>query len=184
MRWWGFLKGIPAALVAECGECNRRLQRTDLREFDQRQVCSECFETVLIGAREAMAAMALKAQEPERVCSNCRAMIDPKVSSAWCSVLEIGDERATICKSFIPLTPWEAAPIFADGAVVTDATELWNLVCSDLEESLGSSHRDWLRNTRSNALKGRTLHVDVEDDFTRSWLVARLMPGNLPVAGT
>lgn len=153
------------------------VRKTNLRELGERLLCPHCFTQMLATAEETMRGVALQLNEPDRVCSNCRAMVDPEVGSAWCSVLELGDDRATLCENFVSLKRHEAAiQILGHQARDTGHAEVWNLICSELENSLGSSQVGWLQNTNPTRLEGGVLHVDVLDEYTKSWLVARLMP--------
>jgi len=134
---------------------------------------------VLGSAEGTVHAMLVQANEPERLCSGCAAMVDPAVGSRWCSVVELGDARAVICENFVPLALHHKVAALPSASGSTDPEKLWKLICDEIEAALGPTQLDWLRNTRPDSFEDGCLRVRVSDDYTRSWLVARLMPAIL-----
>jgi chromosomal replication initiator protein len=103
-------------------------------------------------------------------------MIDPAVGSQWCGLFELGDSRAVICDSFVPLKLRTDAAAEEPVEAGADCGMVWSEVRAELDHSLGPAHLSWLANTVPQSLKDRLLRVAVPDDYTRSWLIARLMP--------
>jgi chromosomal replication initiator protein len=170
------LERIPAALLAPCDDCGLPIRRSQLREFGQKHLCPHCFEGIINAAEDTKQAVLIRLNEPDRVCSRCAAIVDPAVGSEWCGVFELGDTRAVICENFVPLELRVAAEEASRGVEATDCLTLWSAVCAELAESLGPTHLDWLANTTPECLQDRILRIAVPDEYTRSWLVARLMP--------
>ncbi len=170
------VKGVPAALLATCATCGAGSRRSELHEFDGAQLCEGCFDLALETAGATMKALLQEKSESDRLCSNCRAMIDPGVSSAWCGILELGATRAVLCDQFVPLTAPEAAA--SDNGVphTPDADEMWHSIVSDLSETLGPTHLAWLEDTTGISLDHSVLRVSVSNDLARAWIVARLLP--------
>ncbi|HEV3311949.1 MAG TPA: DnaA/Hda family protein, partial [Chloroflexota bacterium] len=169
------LNRIPAALMAACDECADAVRKSDLRAFGPKNMCPPCFAGVLATADATMRALLQQNPEPERRCSGCAAMIDPNVGSQWCSILELGDTRALLCQNFVPI----GLRLVADSLPLeksSTADEVWSLVCGELGASLGPTHLDWLAHANATSLEAGILTVGVPDEYTRSWLVARLMP--------
>ena len=168
------------ALVAECGKCVSRVPRATLRDFGEKQLCPDCFAGVLDEAGATMRALLAQKDEPGRRCSGCAAMVDPSVGSQWCSILELGDTRAVLCANFVPLA-LRAEADGLDSSESLDPTQIWGLVCSDLENTLGPTHLGWLEGARPKSIEDGNLLVEVADEYTRAWLVARLMPAIMQV---
>ena len=168
---------VPASLLGSCEQCGIGARRTALREFDGRTWCGSCFTAVLEAARGTIAGLALEISEPDRLCSNCRAMVDPSVGSLWCSVLELGPKRATLCDNFVPLNVHEPAVTSPDPPPTTqDLQALWDVVLGGLSNSLNSTHAGWLADATPVALEDNVLHVGVANEQTRMWLAARFGP--------
>ncbi|GEM_PF-132077 len=174
----GGLTGLPAALVGRCHDCGTVARKSGLRVFGEKSVCPHCYSALLATAEQTMRKVMLDVDEPDRRCGNCLAMVDPAVGSSWCPILELGDERATLCASFTPLAELGATPRPVLSPELT-ASALWALVCDDLQSSLGPTQIRWLQETRAVNRQPGLLQVEVAQEYTRSWLLARLMPAIL-----
>jgi chromosomal replication initiator protein len=153
------------------------VRRQILREFNDQQLCALCFQAVLSSAETLMHSLVIQLDEPDRLCTNCLAMVDPSVSSSWCPILELGNTRAALCQSFTPVTTLEL--VATTDVPEHDPAEMWALICSELEASLGPSHLDWLARATPATFEDRMLGVEVPDEYTKAWLVSRLMPAIL-----
>jgi chromosomal replication initiator protein len=95
-RGSAFARGEIAMLP--CGRCKQPEVPWEMRSFGGKPVCRNCYAATIELAHGAIRAM--PAGEKDRRCSNCRAMQDPTLGSAWCPLIELGDERARICENF------------------------------------------------------------------------------------
>ncbi|HZT95943.1 MAG TPA: chromosomal replication initiator protein DnaA, partial [Chloroflexota bacterium] len=84
--------------------------------------------------------------------------------------------RATICDRFVPLGATDSTPLEPIVGRPTTAADLWARVVEDLSSSLGPAHVAWLDQTAALTLDHSVLVIGVENDLTRSWIVARLLP--------
>lgn len=167
---------VPAALLAECGRCGTAVRRALLRDFGDQVICSTCFETTLQAAQQTKQALLDQLDEPGRLCSRCLAMTDRSVASPWCGVLELGDDRAMICDSFVLQVGSQMSLPASEKEHEVSADELWQSVSIHLAECLGPTHLSLLENTAAETYEGRVLSIAVPDEYTRSWLLARLGP--------
>jgi chromosomal replication initiator protein len=167
---------IPAALLAACDRCAAPTPQWELREFNGRAVCPNCFRATLELARDTIRALQKGRDGPKRRCFNCRAMVDQTVRSAWCPLIELGAERAILCENFVPIALQEARDHMPISSIQQNAEDIWMRVRTDLEATLSSSHAAWLKDTQGVALEGDVLHVQVPNEYTRAWLEARLAP--------
>lgn len=167
----GFAPGEIATLT--CDRCKQQQLPWELRRFGDRAICRACFEATLDLARGAI--RAAPTNEPGRLCRNCRAMQDPSVGSAWCSVIELGDERARICENFVPARLEAVRGEITGGR--TRLLDLWQAAGDELKQSLGEGgYRTWLAQIEPVSLEGSQLVLAVPDAYTRDWLEQRLLP--------
>jgi chromosomal replication initiator protein len=173
----GEFDGVPASMLGWCGQCGGEARRSELREFDGRTLCGSCFQVILTAAQVTMQGVGLDMHEPDRLCSKCRAMVDPTVGSVWCSVLELGPKRATLCDNFVPLETHEKAAEFrAAREKGPDLEQLWDIVRTGLSNPDSSTHAKWLSDASPIELKDNVLKVAVESEQNRRWLDARFGP--------
>lgn len=164
----GFVSGEIATLA--CDRCQRATLPWDLRAYGKMSICRGCYNATLELARGAMRSM--DDSDPSRRCSNCRAMRDPALGSAWCSALELGDERAIICANFVPLS---METLRAKVGARVDVIDIWHAVSEELRARLGEgSFSHWFERITPMSLEGNTLVLGAPDDFTRDWLSQRL----------
>ena len=169
--------GVPAFLLGSCAQCGGSAATASMRDFDGRKLCASCFQVVLTAAEATINGMAVQLREPDRLCSNCRAMVDPAVGSVWCSVLELGPQRASLCENFVPLAVQERATKLSEAQDESqDLEQLWESVCAELRTSANSTHSRWLAEASPISLDNYVLRMGVRDDQTRQWLKARFGP--------
>ena len=156
-----------------CGRCREQRLPWELRTFGEKSICAACFDATLELARGAIRAM--PADEPQRLCSNCRALREPSLGSAWCPLTELGDERARICANFVSIHV-EAARALADGTRVK-AIDVWHAAGEQLRSTLGDeNYRMWFGQAEPVSFEDKRLVLTVPDEFTRDWLQERLQP--------
>jgi len=157
----------------QCARCESQRLPWDVRTFGGKSICSTCYEATLELARGAL--KSLTTDEPERLCSNCRALRHPEFGSAWCGVIELGNERARICANFVPLQVEKARSRVSGGRV--EVIDLWEEVSEHIRSSLGSgNYETWFGQVEPVSLDGRTLTIAAPDGYTRDWLEQRLAP--------
>lgn len=164
-----FARGEIAMLA--CDRCHKERLPWDLRTFGKHSICGECYEATLELARGAIRTM--PRDEPNRACSNCRALRDPSLGSAWCGAIELGDERARICANYVPLE-LEAVrkQIFGGRREVLD---VWRAVSEELRAALGeASFTGWFGQVEAVRVEGGELVLAAPDEYTRDWLEQRL----------
>jgi chromosomal replication initiator protein len=166
-----------------CDRCGSFQLPWELHVFGDKSVCHACYKATLELAEAAI--RAIGNGEPERKCSNCRATRDPSLGSAWCRVLELGDERARICANFVPLNLAAASTEVTGGrAAVID---VWRSVTEELRASLGAAnYENWFSGVEPIDLHETELVLAVPDEYTRDWLERRFQPvvrNALAVAG-
>src|SRR5579864_9307051 len=146
-----FATGEIARLA--CGRCNEQRLPWELRRFGDKSVCPSCYEATLELARAAIRVM--PADEPNRLCSGCRALHNPSLGSAWCTVTELGSERARICANFVPLRIDAARSEVTGGRV--EAIDLWNAVTQELRATLGdNNYQTWFAQVEPVSLDGQS----------------------------
>ena len=165
----GFGGGEIAMLA--CDRCRRPTLPWELRTYGKTSICGICYGATLELAQAAIRATA--DPDPSRRCTNCRAMRDPALGSAWCSAVELGDERATICANFVPLSMEAVRPRLAGSRV--DVIDIWHATSEELRARLGEgSFAHWFERITPVSLEGNTLVLGTADEFTRDWLQQRL----------
>jgi chromosomal replication initiator protein len=167
----GFASGELA--LQTCERCGTTSPPWELRVFGDKSVCRTCY-----GATIELAGAAIKAigsGDADRVCSRCRAMRDPSLGSAWCRVVELGDERARICANYVPLNLASASTEVTGGrAAVID---VWRAAAEELRATLGDTNfGNWFGNVEPIELTGTELVLSVPDEYTRDWLERRFQP--------
>lgn len=176
-----FASGEIATL--ECDRCKKPRVPWDLRSFGSQSICSVCYGATLELATAAIRSM--PQDEPGRLCSNCRAMKDPSLGSAWCAVRELGDERARICANFVSFQI-ELGRAEITGSR-TDVLEVWRRVSEELRPTLGAQNFEtWFGKIEPTSIEGGTLVLAVPDEHTRDWLQQRfhaVIRNALAVAG-
>jgi chromosomal replication initiator protein len=166
-----FTPGDIAPLA--CARCKAQRLPWELRSFGDKAICASCYDATLELARGAIKAM--PSDEPQRRCSNCRALRDPSLGSAWCAVTELGDERARICANFVSIR-LDTARARVPGARAK-AIEVWQAASDELRSTLGEDNfQTWFGQVEPASLEEDRLHLLVQDDFTRDWLEQRLQP--------
>lgn len=154
-----------------CDRCRRPTLPWDLRTYGKTSICRTCYGATLELAEAAI--RSTNDPDPTRRCSNCRAMRDPALGSAWCSAVELGDERATICANFVPLSMEALRPKIAGSRV--DVIDIWHDVSEELRSRLGEgSYTHWFERITPMSVEGNTLFLGTPDEFTRDWLQQRL----------
>lgn len=167
----GFASGQIATLT--CSRCKHEQLPWDLRTFGDKSICGACYQATLELARGAIRAMPIN--EAGRLCANCRALNDPTIGSAWCHVIELGDERARICANFVSVGKQAAREDMSGDR--TRVLDIWRSVSDELSVTLGeSSYRTWFGQTEPIGIEGDHLVLGVPDDYTRDWLDQRLKP--------
>jgi chromosomal replication initiator protein len=164
----GFAPGEIATL--KCDRCQQPQLPWDLRVFGEKSICSKCYHATLELARGAI--KAIGATEKNRLCANCRALRDPSLGSAWCRVIELGDERARICANYVPVNLQLASADVTGGrgAVI----DVWRTACEELRASLGEqTYQTWFGQVEPIELQGNELALAVPDEYTRDWLAQR-----------
>jgi len=167
----GFAPGELGRLP--CDRCGSLQLPWELRTFGDKSVCRGCYTATLELAGAAI--RAIGDGEPQRKCSSCRATRDPSLGSAWCRVLELGDERARICANFVPLNLAAATTEVTGGrAAVID---IWRTVAEELRSSLGeANYENWFSGVEPIELHDTELVLAVPDEYTRDWLERRFQP--------
>ena len=156
-----------------CGRCSAQRLPWELRSFGGKAICGSCYGATLELARAAIRAM--PSNEADRLCKNCRALREPSLGSAWCSVSELGDERARICANFVALRVEEVRSQATGGRA--KVIDLWRSVSSELELALGpENYSTWFGQVEPVALEDGELTLAVPDEYTRDWLAQRLEP--------
>lgn len=154
-----------------CDRCRRPTLPWELRTYGKTSICGTCYGATLELAQAAIKATA--DPDPRRRCSNCRAMRDPALGSAWCSAIELGDERATICANFVPLSMEALRPRIAGGRV--DVIDIWHATSEELRSRLGEgSFTHWFERITPISVENNSLVLGAPDEFTREWLQHRL----------
>jgi chromosomal replication initiator protein len=165
--------GFPGSEIAmlACDRCRRPTLPWDLRAYGKISICRSCYGATLELARAAI--RSTNDPDPTRRCSNCRAMRDPALGSAWCSAIELGDERATICANYVPLSMEAVRPRVAGGRV--DVIDIWHATSEELRARVGEgSFSHWFERITPLSVEGTTLVLGTPDEFTRDWLQQRL----------
>ena len=164
----GFARGEIATLT--CDRCNAPHLPWELRRFGDKSVCSVCFNATVELGRAAIKGM--PTDEPNRLCSGCRAMQDQRLGSAWCAVTDLGDERARICANFVPLSMEIARGSVKGGRV--ELLDLWQAVSDDLRSTLGAAgYSTWFGGVEPVSMDESTLVLSVPDEYTRASLMGR-----------
>ncbi len=115
------------------------------------------------------------AGEPDRLCSNCRALRDPSLGSAWCPVTELGDERARICSNFVHVQLNGSRVEISGGR--SQIIDVWRAVDENLRSVLGSANYEtWFGKVDAVQLENNVLTLAVPDEDTRDWIEQRLQP--------
>lgn len=167
----GFSFGEIATLT--CDRCKKPQLPWELRPFGEKSICPVCYDATLELARGAIGAM--PADEPGRLCANCRALRDPSLGSAWCKITDLGDERARICANFVPVQLEMARTHLTGGR--TGVIDIWTSVSEILRSTLGEkNYQTWFGGIEPLDLQGNDLVLAVPDEFTREWLEKRLEP--------
>jgi chromosomal replication initiator protein len=114
-------------------------------------------------------------EEPDRRCTNCRAIRNPAFGSAWCGLVELGERRARICANFVPFRLEEARLDVTGGR--SRVIEIWNAVSEELRLTLGeNNHRMWFAEVEPLALQENRLLLSVRDELVRDWHQKRWQP--------
>ncbi len=164
----GFARGEIATLT--CERCRTSRLPWELRTFGDKSVCSTCYGATIELGRAAIKGM--PADEPNRACSSCRALLDPSLGSAWCAVPELGDERARICANFVPVAMDAARDAVSGGRV--ELLDLWQSLSDDLRSTLGEgSFATWFAGVEPLSMDDTTLTLSVPDEYTRASLEGR-----------
>jgi len=167
----GFARGEIATLT--CERCQAQQLPWELRTFGSKSICGGCYAATLELARGAIRAM--PANEPDRLCKNCRAMRDPSLGSAWCAVTELGDERARICANFVSARMDQARADITGGRVAV--LDIWRKAADELRSVLGEkTYENWFAPIEPVEIDGNLLTLAVPDDYTRDWLQQRFEP--------
>jgi chromosomal replication initiator protein len=165
-----------------CDRCKKDTLPWDLRTFGAQSICPICYNATLELAGAAIRSM--PDDEPGRLCSNCRALRDPALGSAWCAARELGDVRARICANFVSLELERNRPnISGSRGEVIDA---WKAASEELRARLGGNFDAWFGHVEAISIEGGTLVLSAPDEHTREWLQERLHPAvrnALAVAG-
>src|SRR5579872_494457 len=153
-----------------CDRCHEKRSAWELRAFGEKAICASCYETTLELARGAIKVMP---EEADRLCRNCRALRDPSLGSAWCSVVELGDERARICANFVPLGLQAARSEVAGGR--TRVIDIWQATSEELRARLGEgNYQRWFGDVEPIEVSEVELVLAVPDAYTRDWLEQQL----------
>jgi len=153
-----------------CGRCRSQQLPWELRTFGDKNVCKTCYGATIELGRAAIKGM--PDDEPKRNCSSCRALHNPSLGSAWCAVLELGDERARICANFVPLSVDQARDALKGGRV--ELLDLWQSLSDDLRSTLGAgSYATWFAGVEPVDMDDTTLVLSVPDEYTRASLEGR-----------
>jgi chromosomal replication initiator protein len=164
----GFARGEIATMT--CGRCQSQQLPWELRTFGDKNVCKTCYGATIELGRAAIKGM--PDDEPKRNCSSCRALHNPSLGSAWCAVLELGDERARICANFVPLSVDQARDALKGGRV--ELLDLWQSLSNDLRSTLGAgSYATWFAGVEPVDMDDTTLVLSVPDEYTRASLEGR-----------
>lgn len=156
--------------VSCCDRCKREHLPWNLRSFSGKALCTACYGDTLELARAAIKAM--PSDEPNRQCRACRALRQPDLGSAWCSVIELGDDRARICANFVPAAVDQVRSEVTGGR--TAALDAWGAVSKVLRATLPVSQFDaWFALLEPLELAGTMLTLSVADELTRDWLEQR-----------
>lgn len=171
MTWFrGEATGLSDSALMTCDRCREKRSPWELRTFGEKGICGSCYEATLELARGAIKVMP---DEPNRLCKNCRAMRDPSLGSAWCSVVELGDERAKICANFVPVGLQVARAEVAGGR--TKVIDVWRAASEELRARLGEgNYQTWFGEVEPIELSGVELVLAVPDAYTRDWLEQQL----------
>ncbi|PZR98040.1 MAG: chromosomal replication initiator protein DnaA [Chloroflexi bacterium] len=142
-----------------------------LRSFGGKSICTTCYQATIELARAAIRAM--PSNEKDRQCRNCRALHNPSLGSAWCSVTELGDDRARICANFVAQHAEVSRTEVSGGrAAVLD---VWEAAVTELRATLGdSNYATWFDAVEPVAIEVDSLVLAVPDEYTRDWLERRL----------
>ena len=166
-----FAPGEIATL--SCSRCKEQRLPWELRTFGDKSICISCFKATLELARAAIKVM--PTDEPSRLCRNCRALQNPSLGSAWCSVTELTDERARICANFVPLKMEQTKVRLSEGRV--RALHVWQAAVEQLRSILGEENfQTWFGQVEVVALEDGKLVLAAPDESTRDWLEQRLQP--------
>lgn len=154
-----------------CDRCRKPTLAWELRTYGKTSICRSCYGNTLELAQAAIRSTA--DPDPNRRCGKCRAMRDPALGSAWCSAIELGDERATICANFVPLSMEAVRPRIAGARV--DVIDIWHATSEELRSRVGEgSFSHWFERITPLGVEGSTLVLGTPDEFTRDWLQQRL----------
>lgn len=157
----------PDGVLPRCERCRQAPRSGQLRAFGKESVCGSCYSATLEIARGAMKVMGNGA--PNRACSNCRALTDPSLGSAWCGVQELGDERARICENFVPASMHVLTELRSGGRDA--ALHVWRLASEELRCTVGNGNFEtWLGALEPVELRDQEILLAVPNQYTRDWL--------------
>jgi len=156
-----------------CARCREERLPWELRTYGGKEVCTSCYDATLELARAAIKAMPV--HEDNRLCSNCRALSDRSLGSAWCAVTELGAERARICANFVPVQMMEARVRVTGGRA--RALDIWRATGDQLRSTLGEdNYQAWFGELEPVALDGDRVVLATPGTYSEEWIEQRLQP--------